>query len=126
MSRFSVTPEKEAELVARMETCRLREADLEEAFTCSGGPGGQKVNRTATCVQLRHGPTGLSVKMQRARTQALNRFYARRRLCEMIEAQQLGGHSREAQEQARVRKQKQRRGRRHRQARRAANPVEEP
>lgn len=112
MSRFGVTPAKEAELLARMAASGLREADLEERFVSSGGPGGQKVNRTATCVLLRHLPTGLEVKMQQARSQGLNRFLARRRLCELIEAQRLGAESPAARAAARIRKQKARRRRR--------------
>jgi protein subunit release factor B len=112
MSKFGVTQAKEAELLARMAACGLRETDLAERFITSGGPGGQKVNRTATCVLLRHVPTGLEVKMQQARSQALNRFYARRRLCELIEAQTLGADSPAAQAAARIRKQKARRQRR--------------
>jgi len=112
MSRFGVTPAKEAELVARMEACGLREEDLDESFVRSGGPGGQHVNKSATCVRLCHRPTGLEVKAQRARSQALNRFYARRRMCELLEAQALGRDSPEAVERARKRKQKARRRRR--------------
>lgn len=112
MPSFGVTPAKEAELLRRMEACGLREADLEERFVTSGGPGGQKVNRSATCVQLRHAPSGLEVKMQEARSQGLNRFYARRRLCELVENQRLGTQSPEALERDRIRKQKARRRRR--------------
>ena len=115
MTLFGVTPEKERELRARMAACRLSEADLEERFTRSGGPGGQHVNRVATRVQLRHTPTGLEVKMQKARTQALNRFYARRRMCELLEARALGARSPEAQRQRKLHKQKARRKRRSRQ-----------
>ncbi len=112
MSRFGVTPQKEEELLSRMLACQLREADLDESFIRSGGPGGQKVNRTATCVYLKHRPTGLEVKMQQARSQALNRFYARRRMCELLEARLLGDASPEAQRRARARRQKDRRRRR--------------
>jgi len=112
VSIFGVTAKKEAELRARMTACGLEEGDLEEAFVRSGGPGGQKVNRSATCVQLRHGPTGLEVKMQQARSQALNRFHARRRLCELLEARQLGEESPEAKRRDKLRKQKARRKRR--------------
>ena len=112
MPEFGVTPQKAAELEARMLACGVREADLQEQFVTSGGPGGQKVNRSATCVQLTHTPTGLTVKMQMARSQALNRFYARRRLCELIEAQTLGQQSSEEKERAKIRNQKQRRKRR--------------
>ncbi len=112
MVRFGVTPKKEDELAARMAALGLHEADLEESFCRSGGPGGQKVNRSSTCVQLRHVPSGLEVKMQRERSQALNRFLARRRLCELLERDRLGADSPEAREQARLRKQKDRRKRR--------------
>ncbi len=112
MPRYGVTAKKEMELLARMAAVALREEDLEESFVRSGGPGGQKVNRSATCVQLRHRPTGLEVKMQQERSQGLNRFFARRRLCELLEAQQMGDASPEAREQARLRKQKDRRRRR--------------
>lgn len=112
MSKFGVTPAKEQELLNRMAACGVREEDLDESFVTSGGPGGQKVNKTATCVQLKHRTTGLEVKMQQARSQALNRFYARRRLCELIEAQTLGKLSPEEQDRERIRKQKSRRKRR--------------
>lgn len=112
MPSFGVTPQKEAELRDRMAACNVRETDLEERFLTSGGPGGQNVNKTATCVLLRHAPTGLEVKMQKARSQALNRFYARRRLCELVEAQALGEKSPQAIQQEKIRKQKARRKRR--------------
>ncbi len=113
MSSFGTTPEKEAELRRRMAACGLAEEDLEETFVRASGPGGQKVNRTATCVRLLHRPTGLAVKMQQERSQGLNRFFARRRLCELLEERVLGGASPEALRIAKIRKQKQRRARRH-------------
>ena len=109
---FGVTPAKEAELRARMDACGLNEADLEERFITAGGPGGQKVNRSATCVFLRHTKSGFEVKMQKARSQALNRFYARRRMCELLESAALGRKSPQALLQEKVRKQKARRRRR--------------
>ncbi|MDX9973344.1 MAG: peptide chain release factor-like protein [FCB group bacterium] len=112
MSKFGVTSQKEEELRQRMAACGLLETDLDESFIRSGGPGGQHVNRTETCVQLRHQPTGLEVKMQKARSQGLNRFYARRRLCELLEARTLGKDSPEEQKHAKIRKQKARRRRR--------------
>lgn len=112
MPKFGVTAQKELQLSRRMEACGLKETDLHERFVSAGGPGGQKVNRTATCVYIKHGPSGLEVKMQRARSQALNRFYARRRLCELIEEAEGGAESPEAVRRAKLRRQKARRKKR--------------
>lgn len=112
MTRFGVSPQKEAELERRMEACALREEDIGERFIRSGGPGGQHVNRSATCVYLKHAPTGLEVKMQRARSQALNRFYARRRLCELLEEASPDIVSGQELRREKIRKQKARRRRR--------------
>jgi len=109
---FGVTEEKMRSLLQRMAACGLREEDLTERFVSSSGPGGQKTNRTATCVYLLHVPSGSSVKMQKARSQALNRFYARRRLCELMEGDALGEGSAAAQKAAKIRKQRKRRHRR--------------
>ncbi len=112
MPKFGVTAEKEAQLAARMQACGVAESDLDERFVRSGGPGGQHVNKSATCVHLKHRLSGLEVKMQKGRSQGLNRFYARRRLCELLEAETLGADSPEAKRQAKIRKQKKRRKRR--------------
>lgn len=109
---FGVTAKKQTELESRMAALGLREQDLEEKFIHSSGPGGQRVNKTASCVYLKHGPTGLEVKMQRERQQRLNRYYARKRMCELLEEATLGDKSPAALEAARIRKQKQRRRRR--------------
>jgi len=113
---FGVTQKKQAELEARMATLGLREQDLEEKFIRSSGPGGQRVNKTSSCVYLKHRPTGLEVKMQQERQQRLNRYYARKRLCELLEQERLGGKSPAALKAERIRKQKQRRRRRSKQA----------
>ena len=109
---FGVTEKKQAELAARMVAVGLREQDLEEKYVRSSGPGGQKVNKTASCVLLTHVPTGQQVKMQKERSQALNRYHARKRLCELFEAEQLGRQSPAALKVEKIRKQKQRRKRR--------------
>ena len=82
---FGVTRKKQDELEGRMAALGVREADIEEKYVRSSGPGGQKVNKTASCVYLKHIQTGLEVKMQRERSQGLNRYYARKRLCELVE-----------------------------------------
>ena len=109
---LGITEKKTAALAARMEACGLREADLEETFIRASGPGGQHVNKTATAVRLVHRPTGLEVKMGKERTQGLNRYYARKRLCERLEEQAPGPASPRAQKADKIRKQKQRRRRR--------------
>jgi len=109
---FGVTEKKQQELEARMAALGLREQDLEEKFIHSSGPGGQRVNKTASCVYLKHRISGLEVKMQRERQQRLNRYYARKRLCELLEEQTLGRKSPAALKADKIRKQKQRRRRR--------------
>ena len=49
----------------------LDEDDLEELFSRASGPGGQNVNKVSTRVSLRHRPTGITVHVQDARTQAV-------------------------------------------------------
>ncbi|MBI3333673.1 MAG: peptide chain release factor-like protein [Candidatus Omnitrophica bacterium] len=95
-----------------MERLGIREEDLKERFIRSGGPGGQNVNKVATCVWLRHRPSGLEVKVQQERSQALNRFLARRLLVQKLEAQVLGRFSAERRRIAKIRRQKRRRSRR--------------
>jgi len=112
MIDFGVTERKAAELEQRMKSCRLYETDIEEKFVRSGGPGGQKANKSSTCVHLTHRPSGLAVKMQKTRTQKLNRYYARKRLCEMLENKLLGKESPEAKRLSKIRRQKDRRKRR--------------
>lgn len=112
MIDFGVTEQKARDLADRMAAAGVAETDLEERFIRGSGPGGQKINKTASCVYLRHEPTGKAVKMQKSRSLALNRFYARRRLCELIEAETPGAQSPRQLQADKIRKQKQRRKRR--------------
>jgi protein subunit release factor B len=82
---FPVSEEKNRWLQERMEALGIHEKDIEEKFIRSSGRGGQKVNKTSTCVYLRHIPTGIEVKWMRERSQSLNRFLARRELVRRIE-----------------------------------------
>lgn len=109
---LGVTEKKQSELEARMAALGLREQDLQEKYVRSSGPGGQKVNKTSSCVLLTYIPTGVQVKMQKERSQPLNRYYARKRLCELLEADRLGSGSPAAMKAEKIRKQKQRRRRR--------------
>ena len=112
MGLFPVRPEKEKDLLDRMGRLGLKESDLEEKFIRSQGKGGQKVNKSATCVYLKHLPTGLEVKCQRERSQALNRFLARRILVEKLEARLLGKETEEKQRIEKIRRQKRKRSKR--------------
>jgi protein subunit release factor B len=84
MAIFPVSEEKNRWLKERMEVLGIREKDIEEKFVRSSGSGGQKVNKTSTCVYLRHIPTEIEVKCMKERSQSLNRFLARRELVEKI------------------------------------------
>ena len=112
MINFGVTERKRIELEQRMQKCGIFEKDLEESFVRSAGAGGQKVNKTSTCVQLKHVPSGLAVKVQKSRSQGLNRYYARKQICQLLENKRLGKKSPEAKRIEKIRKQKNRRKRR--------------
>ena len=107
-----VSPAKEKSLLERMQTLGVREQDIDEQFVRASGAGGQKVNKTSSCVVLHHRPTGIRVKCQQERSQALNRFFARRILLDKIEAKLRGAESAEQKEIAKIRRQKKRRSRR--------------
>ena len=109
---FPVSPEKARALRARMERLAVREEDLEERFIRSRGKGGQNVNKVSTCVVLRHVPTGIAVRCERERSQALNRFLGRRELLDRLEARERGAAATALQERERIRRQKRRRSRR--------------
>jgi peptide chain release factor len=112
MINFGITERKREELEDRMRKCNLFEKDIQEKFVRSGGSGGQKVNKTSSCVYLTHVPSGLSVKIQKSRSQELNRYYARKRMCELLENKLLGKDSPEAKRIEKIRKQKARNRRR--------------
>src|SRR5258705_13800210 len=106
---LAVSPDKEKKLLDRMQALGVREQDIEEQFVRSSGAGGQKVNKTSSCVVLHHRPTGIRVKCQQERSQALNRFLARRILLDKIEARVKGAESAAEREIERIRRQKRKR-----------------
>ncbi len=112
MPDFGVGLDKDKALAAKMLRLGIKEADIIEKFIRSSGPGGQKVNKSSTCVYLRHIPTGIEVKCQRERSQALNRYIARKILARKVETLILGDLSEERKRIAKIRRQKRRRSRR--------------
>ena len=107
-----ISSEKQKALDQRMARLGIGEDDLLEKFVLGSGSGGQKLNKTASCVSLRHVPTGIALKCQRSRSRAINRFMARRELCERIEEMKLGIMSKRKQAREKIRRQKRRRSRR--------------
>jgi protein subunit release factor B len=90
----------------RPDIITLNEADLEEIFERSSGPGGQNVNKTSTRVTLRHTPSGISVTVQDSRSQFKNRQLARERLLAALRNQATARREAERAAREKVRRQK--------------------
>jgi protein subunit release factor B len=103
---FAVSPEKNAWLKNKMSELNILEKDIIEKFVRSSGNGGQKVNKTASCVYLKHLLTGVEVKCMMDRSQSINRFLARRELAEKIERLMKGYESTTEKNIRKLRKQK--------------------
>jgi protein subunit release factor B len=110
-----ISPEKQAALEARMAKLGILEAELVEKFILGSGSGGQKINKTHSCVYLKHEPSGIEIKNQSSRSREMNRYNARRELCEAFDEIRLGKASKRQQEMEKVRRQKRRRSRRSKQ-----------
>ena len=106
------SPEKWKALEQRMLKLGILSADITEKFIRGSGSGGQKINKTASCVYLKHIPSGIEVKCQAERSRELNRFIARKELCETYQEQILGIQSARQQAREKIRRQKRRRSRR--------------
>ncbi len=86
--------------------------DISESFIRGSGAGGQKINKTNSCVLLKHLPTGTEVRCQKHREQSKNRLSAYKLLITKIETQIKGRQSAHAKKIFKLRKQKQKRSKR--------------
>lgn len=106
-----IRKEKLDELQERMDRLGIKPDDLIEKFILGSGKGGQKINKTSSCVYLKHIPTSFEIKCQRDRSREMNRYYARKELCDWIEQTLLNKKSERQQEMEKIRRQKRRRSR---------------
>ncbi len=107
-----IKQDKWDELLDKMTKLGILEEDLVEKFILGSGRGGQNLQKTSSCVYLKHIPTGMEVKCQRDRSRDMNRFFARRDLCEKIEAEVLKIKTAKIQEIEKKRRQKRKRSKR--------------
>ena len=104
--------ELSAVLLEKARELEIDPADIAEQWVRGSGKGGQKINKTASCVLLKHGPSGLMVRCQKHREQSKNRLSAYKLLILKIEDLVKGAQSERAQKVHKLRKQKQRRSKR--------------
>lgn len=93
----------------------VTEDNLLEKFVRGSGAGGQKINKTSNCVFLKHLPSGVAIKCQMDRSREMNRFLARRELCDQLEAIKEGRSTAKTQAIEKMRRQKRPRSRRSKQ-----------
>ena len=75
------------EIENRLSKLGTRIADVEERFIRGSNRSEQKINKTSSCVWLRHVPSGVQVRCQRERSQTVNRELAWTELCTKLEEQ---------------------------------------
>ena len=109
------SPEKMTSLDQRMAALGIDPGDLLEKFVRGSGAGGQKINKTSNCVFLKHLPSGIAIKCQLERSRDMNRFLARRELCDQMDTIINGKLSAKTQEIEKIRRQKRQRSRRSKQ-----------
>lgn len=109
---MSIGKEKIEALKQKLEALGVKEEELVEKFVLGSGSGGQKINKTSSCVYLKHIPTGIEIKCQKDRSRAMNRFLARRELLERLEEQLFQEKSKRQQAVEKIRRQKRKRSKR--------------
>ncbi|NGX33202.1 MAG: Peptide chain release factor 1 [Candidatus Anoxychlamydiales bacterium] len=108
---MSIKKEKIDALKNKMKLLNIKEKDLVEKFILGSGRGGQKIQKTHSCVYLKHIPTGIEIKCQKDRSRALNRYYARKELVSKIEEKLFKEKSEKQKKIFKIKKQKKRRSR---------------
>ncbi|MBI4051198.1 MAG: peptide chain release factor-like protein [Elusimicrobia bacterium] len=109
--RFDVSPAKVQALRERIERLKINPALIQEKFVRGGGPGGQKINKTANRVQLYYPPLDMMVRAQKDRRRTVNRFLALRELVDRIEMRISPETSERLKEVERLRRRKDRHSR---------------
>lgn len=109
---MTVNKEKKEALQKRMKQLCIYEDDLTEKFILGSGSGGQKMNKTSSCVYIKHIPTQIEVKCQKSRSREMNRFLARRELCDQIDEKIYQEKTARKRAMEKIRQQKKRRSRR--------------
>ena len=92
------------EFETRLAALGMRRADVEERFILGSGRGGQKLQKTSSCVWLRHRPTGVETRCQRERSQSANREWAWAELCAKLEERNRAAAAARQDEQAKNRR----------------------
>ncbi|MEK7544980.1 MAG: peptide chain release factor-like protein [Patescibacteria group bacterium] len=99
-------------ILEKAEKLGVFQHDITEQFITGSGKGGQKINKTSSCVMLKHIPTGIIVRCQKHREQSKNRISAYKLLILKIEERIEGKKSDLAQKIYKIKKQKQKRSKR--------------
>ena len=107
-----INKKKQIALKNKMLNLKIYEADLVEKFIIGSGKGGQKINKTASCVYLKHIPTKIEIKCQKERSREMNRYFARIELCERITEKIYFEESSRKKLELKIKRQKKRRSRR--------------
>ena len=106
-----ITSDTWEKLKAWMHELGIEENEIDEQFIIASGRGGQKLQKTSSCVRLVYLPSNIVIRCQESRSREMNRFLARRRLCEKIDGIKNREKSAKRKQQEKIRRQKARRSR---------------